>query len=226
MDSYQKCHIGLLACMPDKNMQLIMSSPLEVVETDNKCKMEQMLGVPGKVQTCAMDYGFRMNGEEIGLDGEVVTAELCSKIGTGVEKCVLDLKIDCFSKRENKFLSEIIRIAFAYAKETFGTDDEVQKKLEQFGVSDQQKEMIKCGLLTTTTSTTPSDTTTSQAPETTTSTEASKVLVPKPETRNWHFDGWSFFGGILLTLGLVAIGTVGYKSYSLRFGTEVNYNRF
>ena len=40
------------------------------------------------------------------------------------------------------------------------------------------------------------------------------------------FDGWSFFGGILLTLGVAAIGFVGIKYYKLRSGTGGNYNRF
>merc|ERR1719318_1959413 len=36
----------------------------------------------------------------------------------------------------------------------------------------------------------------------------------------------AFFGGILLTLGLAAIGLVGFKYYRLRSGTGGNYNRF
>lgn len=51
---------------------------------------------------------------------------------------------------------------------------------------------------------------------------------PQPSTGGWSF--WSFFGGILLTLGLSAIGFVGFKYYKARSGQQggfgLNYNRF
>ena len=50
---------------------------------------------------------------------------------------------------------------------------------------------------------------------------------PPPSSGGWSF--WSFFGGILLTLGLFAIGFVGFKYYkarSLQPGGGLNYNRF
>jgi hypothetical protein len=50
--------------------------------------------------------------------------------------------------------------------------------------------------------------------------------VPPPEPKGGHFDGWSFFGGILLTLGGAAIGFVGVKYYKLRSGSGATYNRF
>ena len=42
------------------------------------------------------------------------------------------------------------------------------------------------------------------------------------------FDGWSFFGGIILTLVCFAIAFVGVKYYKIRRGHqgEGNYNRF
>merc|ERR1712179_580128 len=80
----------------------------------------------------------------------------------------------------------------------------------------------------TTTSTKPTTTTTTTTPASTASTTSTSTEVPGPEpdTGKGHFDGWSFFGGILLTLGLAAIGLVGYKYYRLRSGTGGNYNRF
>merc|ERR1711942_405782 len=89
---------------------------------------------------------------------------------------------------------------------------------------------------TTSTSTTPPDTTT-QSPDTTTTTTTTPATTttsipltttagPDSDTGKGHFDGWSFFGGILLTLGLAAIGLVGYKYYRLRSGSGGNYNRF
>merc|ERR1712223_534198 len=60
---------------------------------------------------------------------------------------------------------------------------------------------------------------------TTTTSTTSTTTAPPPSNRN-HFDGWSFFGGILLTLGLAAIGLVGFKYYKLRSGTGGNYGRF
>merc|ERR1712032_1082360 len=81
---------------------------------------------------------------------------------------------------------------------------------------------------TTTTSTTSTTTiTTTTTPETTTTanTTTTTTATPAPSNRS-HFDGWSFFGGILLTLGLAAIGLVGFKYYKLRSGTGGNYGRF
>ena len=56
-------------------------------------------------------------------------------------------------------------------------------------------------------------------------TQAQPPVAP-PEPKEGHFDGWSFFGGILLTLGMAAIGFVGVKYYKLRSGAGGNYNRF
>merc|ERR1711963_848716 len=76
---------------------------------------------------------------------------------------------------------------------------------------------------TTTTPTTTSSTTT----PTTTSTPASTTAAPAPQPDSrGHFDGWSFFGGILLTLGIAAIGFVGFKYNKLRSSSGGNYNRF
>ena len=44
-----------------------------------------------------------------------------------------------------------------------------------------------------------------------------------------NFDGWSFFGGILLTVGIAAIAFISFKYYKVRAGqhnTGANYNRF
>merc|ERR1712032_716513 len=82
--------------------------------------------------------------------------------------------------------------------------------------------------ITTTTTpetTTTANTTTTTTTSTSTSTSTSTTAAPAPSNRS-HFDGWSFFGGILLTLGLAAIGLVGFKYYKLRSGTGGNYGRF
>jgi len=77
------------------------------------------------------------------------------------------------------------------------------------------------------TTTTSGNTTTTVAPNsTTTAPPTSTTVLPVPDSGRGHFDGWSFFGGILLTLGLAAIGLVGFKYYRLRSGTGGNYNRF
>merc|ERR1711942_303409 len=70
--------------------------------------------------------------------------------------------------------------------------------------------------VTTTTTTTPQTTTTTTVITTTTTTTTPATTTtsipltttagPDSDTGKGHFDGWSFFGGILLTLGLAAIG--------------------
>ena len=83
-----------------------------------------------------------------------------------------------------------------------------------------------------TTSTTTTTVTTTETPATTTTTTTmapstpTAAPVPPPEPKGGHFDGWSFFGGILLTLGGAAIGFVGVKYYKLRSGSGTTYNRF
>merc|ERR1712241_866964 len=77
--------------------------------------------------------------------------------------------------------------------------------------------------------------TTSTSVPTTTETTASPLISTTTATvdpsgkSGSKFDGWSFFGGILLTIGLSAIGFVSFKYYKVRSGGNhagTNYNRF
>merc|ERR1711983_522017 len=104
---------------------------------------------------------------------------------------------------------------------------------------------------TTTASTTTSSTTTTTASSTTvkttqssTTTETSTTAMPttpstqKPVTSTAtpdpsgrsgsKFDGWSFFGGILLTVGVSSIAFISFKYYKVRSSHQggANYNRF
>ncbi|XP_055313731.1 sialomucin core protein 24-like [Sitodiplosis mosellana] len=93
---------------------------------------------------------------------------------------------------------------------------------------------------TTTTSTT--TTTPTPAPNTTTTTTSTTTSTPKPDTTTpntsttttttakptptpepcRHFDAPSFIGGIVLTIGLIAIGFVAHKVYKSKF--DRNYH--
>jgi len=89
---------------------------------------------------------------------------------------------------------------------------------------------------TTVTSTTentssPTSSTTSNPTSSTNSSQMPTTSKDDPTPKSsggWSF--WSFFGGILLTLGLSAIGFVGFKYYKARSGQVggggLNYNRF
>ena len=83
---------------------------------------------------------------------------------------------------------------------------------------------------TTHSTSTTTESTTSKSTSATNSTQTpitSKDPPPPPSSGGWSF--WSFFGGILLTLGLSAIGFVGFKYYKARSsqpGGGLNYNRF
>merc|ERR1712241_908921 len=88
---------------------------------------------------------------------------------------------------------------------------------------------------TTTTVTTTTKITTTTSVPTTTETTASPLIstttdpVDPSGKSGSKFDGWSFFGGILLTIGLSAIGFVSFKYYKVRSGGNhagTNYNRF
>ncbi len=83
----------------------------------------------------------------------------------------------------------------------------------------------------TTASTTPSTTSTSAKPTTaSTATPTGAPTTVNPDARGGsNFDGWSFFGGILLTVGVSAIGFISFKYYKVRNGGSpggTNYNRF
>jgi len=85
---------------------------------------------------------------------------------------------------------------------------------------------------TSTTQTTPTGTN-STASNPTSATNSTQIPItsknPPPPASNGGWSFWSFFGGILLTLGLSAIGFVGFKYYKARSGTPgggLNYNRF
>jgi len=127
----------LKRCVPPEQLSLMKSNPLEVVETDNKCKMEQLLytetSLWGKAMDCLHDWDSESEGGKI-------TPELCSKLGTRVERCVLDLQSECFSERENKVLAEIVKTAFSDVKEIY-VMNEVQKIVEE-----DLKEIYECGL--------------------------------------------------------------------------------
>ncbi|XP_040563860.1 uncharacterized protein [Lepeophtheirus salmonis] len=72
------------------------------------------------------------------------------------------------------------------------------------------------------TTTTTASTTTEDITTTSTTTSSTPI---DPENKS-SFDGWSFFGGILLTVGFFSIGFVGLKYYRVRSRTDADYNRF
>ena len=85
-------------------------------------------------------------------------------------------------------------------------------------------------LYSSTTATTTKKSTTASP---TTSAKISTPTTPKapinPDDRSGSkFDGWSFFGGILLTVGVSAIGFISFKYYKVRSSHQggANYNRF
>ena len=55
--------------------------------------------------------------------------------------------------------------------------------------------------------------------------EAQPSVAPGPDHER-HFDGWSFFGGILLTVSMLLIGFVLTKYYRVKQGEGRIYNRF
>merc|ERR1719213_758456 len=86
---------------------------------------------------------------------------------------------------------------------------------------------------TTTTTSTSAETAKTTTKSSTTSAKVSTPTTPKapinPDDRSGSkFDGWSFFGGILLTVGVSAIGFISFKYYKVRSSHQggANYNRF
>ena len=49
-------------------------------------------------------------------------------------------------------------------------------------------------------------------------------VVDSPSKFSRRFDGWSFFGGIILTVGIAGISFAGYKYYQSRGPKPENYN--
>merc|ERR1719233_1912970 len=116
-------------------------NPQNVVETDKKCSVMQMEREMGKVQNCTKeDYGYEFEED---IEPEAMT-ELCGKILTGVDECVLDHKVDCFSYRENMFLSGTMKAAYSDIREIYAMD-EVQKIVDK-DMTVNQKNLIECAL--------------------------------------------------------------------------------
>ena len=136
---YQMCSSELKSCLKAEQLRMMttMTNPMEVVETDNKCNTMQMMGEMRKVQACEKIDGFEE--DEI----PEITAEICSKIGAGVKKCYLDLKIDCFSKRENAVLAEMIGTAYGDLKDIFAME-KMQTITEELSANEQYA--LKCAL--------------------------------------------------------------------------------
>jgi len=83
----------------------------------------------------------------------------------------------------------------------------------------------------TTQSSTTTETSTTAMPTTpSTQKPATSTATPDPSGRSGSkFDGWSFFGGILLTVGVSSIAFISFKYYKVRSGGQgggANYNRF
>ena len=138
-EATQKCMVVVLGCVPMDQFKALLTNPAAVVATDNFCMASQVMAMAGEVKACAMDYGFDDS------EGEPkFTEELCDKMGTGVKKCVLDMKIGCFSERENSVLAEIMGTALGDVKEIYAMD-EVQKMVAK-NMTANQMELVKCVL--------------------------------------------------------------------------------
>merc|ERR1711994_164750 len=85
-----------------------------------------------------------------------------------------------------------------------------------------------------TTTTTTTDDTNQENNEISDSKETAEPLVQSDspiavpiEDSGRQFDGWSFFGGIILTIGIAAIAFLGVKYYKTRdHPVSLNYNLF
>ena len=123
-------------CVPSDQQAMLMTKPSEVITTDNNCKMEDYRKVGQNVMNCAKEHGY--------TDKEPsVTEELCKKIKVGTQKCILELKVECFSERENNVLADLLKTVFKDSKESYGTD--IGKKVLR-EMKPNQREMIKCAL--------------------------------------------------------------------------------
>jgi len=60
---------------------------------------------------------------------------------------------------------------------------------------------------------TPRDTTPQSSPAVPSNPTTEKPVAPEPSAHARHFDGWSFFGGILLCVGIMSVAFVASKYY-------------
>ena len=126
----------LEVCVPSDQQAMLMTKPSEVITTDNNCKMEDYMKVGQNVMNCAKEHGY--------TDKEPsVTEELCKKIRVGTQKCILELKVECFSERENNALADLLKTAFKDSKEAYGTDTG-KKVLRE--MKPNRREILKCVL--------------------------------------------------------------------------------
>jgi len=199
--------------------------------------------------------GAALNEDEV-TPASVTPEEAATTVSTGQEKCVRDMGCTrCLELKECKFITFkegneststlCLSIDDDVPAQPEAGDPFIAKDVSQCqsgGEPDVSTvteptpttPMTTTSTESTTDSTTPTTTTTvttTETPATTTTTTMTPTSptaapVPPPEPKDGHFDGWSFFGGILLTLGVAAIGFVGIKYYKLRQGSGTTYNRF
>ena len=124
----------LEVCVPSDQQAMLMTKPSEVITTDNNCKMEDYINEGQNVMNCAKEHGY--------TDKEPsVTEELCKKIKVGTQKCILELKVECFSERENNVLADLLKTVFEDSKESYGTDTG-KKVLRE--MKPNRREILKC----------------------------------------------------------------------------------
>merc|ERR1712042_293260 len=66
-----------------------------------------------------------------------------TKIKAGVQKCILEFKIDCFSNRENIALTNLLKAVHKNGKESWATDTgkNMMKEMDPNG-----RKILKCAL--------------------------------------------------------------------------------
>ena len=99
------------------------------------------MGVVEQVQTCAndCDYDDSEDSKE-----PTFSTELCDKIWAGVKKCVGEMKIGCFSDRENTALAEVVNTALADVREMYAMDQVQNMVMRNMTVN--QKDLAQSAL--------------------------------------------------------------------------------
>ena len=121
-EAQKKCMAVLSVCIPSDQQERLMRNPIAVVTTDNNCKMEDYTMVGQNVTTCVKDHGYDFDSHVDLHKLPTVTEEQCNKIKTGTQECILELKVDCFSDRENEVIKDLSKTVFKNGKEAWPTE--------------------------------------------------------------------------------------------------------
>ena len=138
----QKCVLLVKECVPPNQQSTLITDPTAVITTDNNCKMEDYVAAAQKVMANDPMYtGDR--GPQDPNKPHTMNNFWCMKIRAAFQDSIVELKVDCFSDRENGALKNLLKTAYNDSKDIWASESgkSIMKEMPSFN-----QELLKCAL--------------------------------------------------------------------------------